>query len=458
MRIRARAPLRLRLTLAFALAMAAVLAGLGGFLQVRLGAELLRGIDLELRSRAGVITAGLAEPGPLPINAGRNVIDPDEAFGQVLDPTGRILDASEAVRAQPVLPAATLREVTAPTFLTRRVPGVDDPARLLAVPGSTRGRSVVVVVGANLGDRSEALDRLRLLLVIGIPAAVLLASVAGWLVAGAALRPVEQIRSEAAAISHSAPDRRLTVPDTGDELARLADTLNLLLSRQQDSLEREHRFVDEASHELRTPLAILKAELDLAVRRPRSQEELTATVRTAAEETDRLVALAEELLVLARSRPGHLPVRRESVSLRQFLEDSAAPFRSRAAAVSSRITVAGPDEPVRVDPVRLRQAVHNLLDNALRYGEGSPVVITGARRDGAVEIMVADGGPGFPAQMLQHAFEPFTRASPSDSDAPKRGAGLGLAIVRAVAEAHAGHAAATNPPTGGARVDIVIPA
>ena len=267
---------------------------------------------------------------------------------------------------------------------------------------------------------------------------------------------MDRLRREAAAISRSGPDRRLTVPATGDELARLADTLNLLLSGQQEALEREHRFVDEASHELRTPLAILKAELDLAVSRPRSHTELATTVRAATEETDRLVALAEELLVLARSRPGHLLLQRELVSLRRFLQDSAAPFRSPAAAASARISVDAPDEAVEVDQMRLRQAVHNLLDNALRYGEGTPVVVTGERREDGVAITVADGGPGFPAQVLQRAFEPFTRASPNGSDAPKHGAGLGLAIVRAVAEAHGGHAEASNPSTGGARVDIMI--
>ncbi|MGI8682202.1 MAG: sensor histidine kinase [Mycobacteriales bacterium] len=106
--------------------------------------------------------------------------------------------------------------------------------------------------------------------------------------------------------------------------------------------------------------------------------------------------------------------------------------------------------------MRLRQAVRNLLDNALRYGEGTPVVVTGERREDGVAITVADGGPGFPAQVLQRALEPFTRASPNGSDAPKHGAGLGLAIVRAVAEAHGGHAEASNPSTGGARVDIMI--
>jgi len=453
----ARLPVRLRLTLAFALGMATVLAALGGFLYTRLGAELLRGIDLELGTRAGGIVSALGERGPVPIDAGHRLIEQDDAFAQVLDPSGGIVDTTAAVRGAPMLPVGVLRSLSGPTFLSRKVAGVDDPARLLAVPAGERGRPVVVVVGATLGDRDEALDRLLLLLTIGGPVALVLSSVAGWAVAGAALRPVERIRVEAAAISESEPERRLWVPETGDELARLADTLNAMLGRLQEAVEREHRFVDQASHELRTPLAILKAELDLALARPRSQAELQATVRSASVETDQLVQLAEDLLVLARTNGGRLPLRRTLVSLRELLTDNAAPFQARARAVGSRIDIVAPDEQVELDPVRLRQAVHNLLDNAIRHGGGPrPFVVTGQRVGGTVQVTVEDGGRGFPAAVLGRAFEPFSR-SPVLDDGRIR-AGLGLAIVRAVAEAHGGQASAANSETGGARVVLVLDA
>jgi two-component system OmpR family sensor kinase len=449
----AAAPLRLRVTIAFTGSMAVVLAALAGFLHVRLAAELLRGTDLELRYRAGVIVAALARPGPVPVDAGRAVIDPDEAFAQVLDAGGRVRDASTSVRGAALLSTPQLRDLRFPTFLTRRVPGVDDPARLLAVPVAVRGRAAVVVVGANLGDRQEALDRLRLLLLLGMPAALALASVAGWLVAGAALRPVERLRNEAAAISLGAREQRLTVPPTGDELARLAGTLNELLGRQQQALAREQRFVDDASHELRTPLAVLQAELDLALARPRGRDELAAAVRVAAVQTHRLVRLAEVLLVLARSRPGGLPLQRSAVPLRRLLQESAAGYRARAEAAGSPITVRAPDQQVRADPVRLRQAVDNLLDNALRYGAGSPVVLTAEVGDGEVAITVADGGPGWPASVRERVFEPFVRGAQE----PVPGAGLGLAVVRAVAEAHGGRVRAGTGPAGGASVDLVLP-
>ena len=177
---------------------------------------------------------------------------------------------------------------------------------------------------------------------------------------------------------------------------------------------------------------------------------------SAAGESDRLVQLAEDLLVLARTRRGRLPLRRVSVSLRQLLVEAAAPLEARARAVGTRIKVVAPDEQVRLDPLRIRQAVHNLLDNAIRHGSGrEPIVVTARRDDSEVRIAVEDGGPGFPPPILDRAFEPFSRSSPSADGEPS---GLGLAIVGAVAEAHGGHATAANFKTGGARVTLVVKA
>jgi two-component system OmpR family sensor kinase len=440
----AKLPLRLRLTLAFALSIAIVLAGLAVFLYALLGTELQRGIDLELRSRAGVIVSALAERTPVPIDAGRSVVDPDEAFAQVLDQAGQILDASAAVRRGPLLPASTVRTIDRPTFLTSSVRGLDDPTRLLATPVTASGRPLIVVVGTNLGDKNDALHRLLLLLALGIPAAIVLASGIGWLVAGAALRPVEQMRRDAAAASLSKSGDTIAVPSTGDELARLATTLNDLLTRQREALDAEHRFIDEASHDLRTPLAVLKAELDLALLRPRTSTELEAALRVASRETDQLVRLAEDLLVLARTRRGPIPVHREQVRLDEFCADCAAPFEAR----DNEVAVRAGDDTVDVDPVLLRQAVRNLLDNAFRHGDGEAVVLTAERRaDGALAITVSDSGDGFPEQVRG-------RLTRSDNGS----AGLGLSIVASVAQAHSGYAEAADNPSGGARVTIVVPA
>jgi two-component system OmpR family sensor kinase len=447
-----RVPLRLRLTLAFAIAMAVVLTALGTFLYVRLGAELLRSIDMGLRPRAEVIAAGVGGDGA---GAGgfndqpNELIDADEAFAQVLDlaSPGFIVDSSQGMTGAPLVPVAELRAIDGPTFLTRHIPGLDDEARLLVVP--TDGR--FVVVGAILSDRQEALARLLVLFGIGGPIALVLTSAAGWVLAGAALRPVERMRREAAAISASEPERRLPVPAAGDELARLATTLNGMLERLQESFGRERRFVDDASHELRTPLGILKAELDLALSRSRSPQEMEATIRRASDETNRLARLAQDLLVLSRARGGQIPVHREDIDLREVLEEACRDHRERARAGGVELVVRAPEGRARLDRARLRQAVENLVDNSLRQvSSGGTIGVTAANDGAEVSVTVRDSGPGFPPEFLAHVFEPFARSEAHAIDTT--GAGLGLAIVRAVAEAHGGSATAENLPEGGALV------
>jgi len=312
----------------------------------------------------------------------------------------------------------------------------------------------VIVVGKSLEDRDEALAALLTQLLIALPLALLVSSVIGYLVAGAALRPVEAMRVEAEAISASEPDRRLPLPRARDEVFRLGETLNDMLGRLGAAIERERAFVADASHELRTPLALMKAELDLALRRPRAPHELESALRSAAEETDRLVQLAEDLLLVARADRGALAVRREGLDAQELLGEVAARFELRASGAGRAIEVVAPSGlELAGDRVRLGQALGNLVDNALRHGGGT-VRLTAASRDNWVELHVSDEGGGFPPAFLPHAFERFSR--PDDARAG-RGSGLGLAIVEAVAAAHGGSAGASNPDRGGADAWIALP-
>lgn len=442
--------LRTRLTIGFAAGMAVVLAALGLFLDWRVGHDLTAGIDMDLRSRGQVVVGAVRSHRSDLIGAEGRLIDPDEAFAQVLAPPGRILDSSSAVRAAPMLGPGELRAVRGPTFVTTRVHGVDDPARLLAIPVRSGGRDDVVVVGATLGDRNESISRLRLAMVIGGPVALALVSLAGWLLAGAALRPVEAMRREAAAISASEPDRRLPVEGAPEELARLGSTLNSMLDRLQGSMDRERVFLDRASHELRTPLTVLRMELDLALSRARSPEELRAALETASEETDRLVRLAEDLLVLSRAQEGRLPLQRRDTDLAELVRRAGTAHAARAssAGLDLRVTANGPVE-ARVDPDRIRQALDDLLDNAFRHGAPGGVVSVAAASNGTnVSVSVDDDGPGLPDDVVSANRTP-------DGGTPR--AGLGLAVVRAVAEAHGGALVLENRASGGARATITVP-
>jgi two-component system OmpR family sensor kinase len=451
-----RLPIRARLTLVSTVLMAVVLGALGAFLYLRFRADLMDAVDAGLRSRAETLVARAG--GPLGVlGEGGTLIEAEEAFAQVLDADGRVLESSPGVGPGPLLDATDLAGLRGPQIFQAVVPTREETvsARLLAVPASD-GR--VVVVGASLDDQQEALVRLAALLFLVGPVAVVLAAGAAWLVAGAALRPVERMRAGAAAISASQPGRRLPVPGTGDEVARLAETLNGMLGRLEEALERERRFVDDASHEIRTPLANLRTELDLALRRSRRPEELEQAVRSAAQETERLARLAEDLLVLARADRGRLPVRVEPVTVAEVVGSAAEAFAARAAEAGVAIEERVPEDlRANLDPLRMRQALGNLLDNALGHTPpGGTVRIGATLADGSISFEVSDSGQGFSPGFLPRAFDPFTRPDPSRSR-PHGGTGLGLAIVRAIAEAHGGVADARNRPEGGAAVTLRIP-
>jgi len=450
-----RVPIWLRLTLISSALMAVVLVALGAFLYLRLEADLLEAVDDGLRTRADILLVDLNNGAALGADW---PVEPDEAFAQVLAPDGGVLAATPGFEDEPLIQLDDLTLQTGFHYSEGQIPSGEGPVpvRLLATPTADGN---LLVVGTSLEDQRDALARLLTLLAVGGPVAIGLASLVGWLVAGAALRPVERLRVETEAVSGSEPDRRLVVPATGDELARLAVSLNRMLARLEEAMTRERRLVSDASHELRTPLANLKAELDLALRKARSAEELTAALRSAAEETDRLTRLSEDLLVLARSDQGRLSVRREDHDLSQLLHETVASFAGRADGLGVALAASVQDGVrANVDGTRIRQAVDNLIDNALRHTPSrGRVAIDLSRGEGMIRIEVADTGDGFAPQFLERAFEPFSRSDQARTR-PEGGAGLGLAIVKAVAEAHGGSVKATNRPEGGALVVLRIPA
>jgi signal transduction histidine kinase len=321
---------------------------------------------------------------------------------------------------------------------------------VLAVPDGER----VLVLARPLRQTEETLHRLFGGLLVAGPIGLLLATLGGYLLAAAALRPVESMRRRASAISATTPGARLPVPPSRDEIRDLAETLNEMLARLEAALEHERRFVADASHELRTPLALLKAELELALRRPRTAEQLRAAVESAAEETDRLVLLAEDLLLIARSDQEVLGLRIEPVDLGALARSTADRFVERASSVQRRVDVEIPSRTeVSADRLRLEQALRNLVDNALGYGEGT-ITITARPVGDAIEIHVVDEGQGFSQEVAARAFERFARG---DDARTRGGSGLGLAIVEAVAQAHGG-AAGIAPSGKGADVWISLPA
>jgi len=330
-------------------------------------------------------------------------------------------------------------------------------ARLAGHPGWVAVASVdLEAFDATIGDVTRGL-------VIGGAVLVVVAGLGSYGLARAALSPVERMRREVAALSEHATragDQTpgFQVPRTRDEIAALAATMNQLLGRLHRALARQRALVADASHELRTPFAVLTGELELASRPGRSREELASAVEQARDEAARLARITEQLLFLARADEDRISPHRQPTDMRKLLTRSADQAARRAAERELSCDVRVPAGLIAsLDPDRIREAVDDLVDNALRFAPPGTSIVLSARAAGRdLMVEVADDGPGFAAEFLPHAFERFRRPD-SGRARSDGGAGLGLAIVGAIAQAHGGRATAGNRPGGGAQVRLELP-
>ncbi|MEV6947235.1 HAMP domain-containing sensor histidine kinase [Streptomyces sp. NPDC051172] len=444
-----RLPVVTRLVLAVAVTMSLVLTGAAGLVYWRVETALDQQLNDDLttyqRSLDQAVRAGTKLPP-----------GPSGSLQQVLDGQGSVLRSSDALRHELLLTAAELDAVAHGATVRRDVgsllPITSDTLRLQARRVTAARQTRIVVAAVRRGHRDEALRELLAQLAIASGLTLIAASYVGYRTARAALRPVERYRTAAATLADGAQNTRLDVPaDHDDEITRLGHTLNHMLDRLDASAERQRRFVADASHELRTPLTLIRAELDVALHRPRSAGELTDTLRSVDTEVQRLIDLSNALLDLEElGSAGHttaLPVR-----LADLLDTAVAAHRRTAERAGRVLIVDAARVTVDVDARWLRPAVGNLVDNALRHGRGA-VHVTAAVEDGRLRLRVTDDGPGFAPDFLPRAFHRFARA---DASRASEGSGLGLAFVQAVATAHGGTAHAEN--TGqGATVTLVLP-
>ena len=443
--------------MALSAVLAVVLLGSGLVIYERTRSQLDAAVDQGLRSRTGDLTAlvrqadsGLAQAGRSPLS------ERGEGFAQILTPAGRVVDAPPALRRAAILTPSQIRSATRGPLVLRRVrsPFGQDWARVRATTVSAQGHRLIVAVGADLEQRDAALHDLRTLLLLVGGAALLLASLAGYVAVRGALRPVELMARRARGIQATSLAQRLPVPSSGDELTHLGETLNAMLDRLEAGFARERALVDDASHELRSPLTILQGELELALRDATTVEEFRNAVATASQEAQRVVGVAEDLLILARADQGQLSLDPTRFAARSLLEQVAGRFALQALERDAAIVVEGDAQVVlEADRAAVTRAVSNLVENALRYG-GRHIVLSAESRGGAALILVSDDGPGFPAGFLSHAFERFTRA---DDARARGGSGLGMSIVAAITHAHGGSVEAANRPEGGAVVTISLP-
>ena len=457
-----RLPIRWKLTLAFALALTVVLTAVAVYLHVQLSTDLDRDIERDLRTRAAQLSGLLMrEPISALPTAAAKPLESDETLAQILTPNGHVVAASSYPDVQLLTPAQLQAGASDELIVDR--PGdarLDESLRILAMPVNARNENYVVVVTDSLDERAQTLASTLGVEIVGLAAALLASCGVGYWVSGLALRPVEDLRQRAAAISGDdladAERAPLPVSPVTDEIGRLGLTLNDMLDRigraqaaQRDALEQQRRFLADASHQLRTPLAIIKAEVELAQSGTTKGDDLQAALTSIGEETDRLSKLTEQLLVLAAADEHRLSLKRESVKLGDLLEKVAERGRGRAQLQGRMITVDSDETAISVDRQRLEYALGNLMDNALTHGAGD-MELVGSRDGDVVELHVRDHGAGFSDSYLAHPFVRFAGTASTG-----RGTGLGLAIVQAITEAHGGVVSLANDQ--GASVTISLP-
>jgi two-component system OmpR family sensor kinase len=445
--------IRFRLTAWYALVLFTVFLLLGLLLNTLLERELRQDIDERLKSTATTINdqaelRGTFEGVQLFISVPESLTFPSLLI-QVVDSQDQVRLSSDNL-ADRRLPAPTFEsQETEPTYATEELEGV--PLRMIHFPVVlSNGTSIGAInVAEPLLQLNRTLEHLRNLLLIAGIGAVGLAALGGWFLAGRALRPVDRITETAEDIASGAGTEqslatRLDVPNTGDELARLATTFNLMLDRIQTAFNTQRRFIADASHELRTPLTAIRGNLDVLNRQANSRNsspdpdyvEALADLRR---ESSRMGRLLEDLLTLARA---DAMSSFDSLRLRPCLLDELAAEVLRTASTlarGQRLELESPSSlTVLADPDRLQQLLLILVDNALLHtpADGTVTVSISQSGDEAL-IAVSDTGPGIAPEHLPHLFDRFYRVD----DARARisgGTGLGLAIAKAIAQSHHG--------------------
>lgn len=406
-------------------------------------ASLTTTIDQALIQRADDLTAlvagGADLDGTFPGGTG-------EGFAQLVTIDGAVLASTPNLSGSGPLPVE-LTEVSADVVRTVSDLEADDSFRLLTRP---LGDRTFLHVGTEFELVADAAEALIALLTVVLPALVLASGGLIWWLVGRTLSPVEQIRSQVAEIESGGLDRRVPEPGTGDEIHRLAETMNDMLARLEASVERQKRFVADASHELRSPLTRIRSALEIGGPPTAEASDDQETVLGDVIEMQRLL---EDLLFLARSDEGRSEALIQALDLDDLVISEARRIRSESAIRVDLTRVSGAH--VRADPAQIRRAIRNLLENAQRHAS-ERISISLTEEAGEALLIVADDGPGIPEADFERVFERFTRLDDSRTSGTG-GTGLGLAIARHIVRSHGGDLALVSPSTAGATFELRLP-
>jgi heavy metal sensor kinase len=457
------ASLRWRLTLWYSAALGGLLVLLGIAALVLLDRTLQANVDASLVSVAQAVAASSQQPAPSDSDLDEAFLGPAlaERFFQLLDPLGRP-EPRLAPRSRTELPLSAEARRNAgegrDTFETLTVPGVTPgPVRLLTFPVVESGRVVhLVQVAVPLAGIYAARTRFLLILLAFAPLALAAVAAAGWVLTGRALAPVDAMVAAARRIGAEDLSRRLTTENRNDELGRLAAVLNDMLARLERSFAAVRNFSADAAHELRTPLTILKGEIEVALRTAPGPAEATQVLESCQEEVDRLNALVEDLLFLARADADAVERPLEPVDLAGVIDDVSPALRTLAERAGVSLAVNNRASAiVRGSAPMLFRLIFNLADNAIKYaGAGRRVEVALSVTDANAALEVRDDGPGISAEDQAHIFDRFYRPDPART---RGGTGLGLALARSIVLVHGGQITVESSPGMGTMFRVLLP-
>ncbi|MBA4383337.1 MAG: two-component sensor histidine kinase [Anaerolinea sp.] len=435
--------LRMRFTLWIAGLMLLVLVIFGTFVYISLRQGLANSIDDSLKlSTSQAIAAVNIENGQinfsdsLPENSTTELRERGLTI-RVLKPNGQLIESVGPYQNLGVDNTTIQIAAAGNSSFSTIYFNESNPIRIYTAPIFENGKLVgIIQVMQSLSNLHETLDRLLLELLISIPILLIVSALCGYLLAARALAPIDQIIKTAQRISTEDLSARLNLQGNDDEIGRLATTFDNMLSRLEKGFIRERQFTSDASHELRTPLAAMQAILNVTRERKRPPEEYEIALDDLSEETDRLRALTEDLLYIARgdSRPGNL---NEVINISNIVIDVSESLRPlvETKGLSIEYNVQG-DQFILGDSDALIRAFVNLLDNAIKYTEKGGITISTKRiEDKSIEILISDTGRGIAEKYLPHIFERFYRV---DESRTTKGFGLGLAIVYEIIKTNQG--------------------
>jgi len=455
--------IRAKLTLWYFSLAALVLVAFAVVIYLYFSRGLLNTIDASLRNHAERFAQAVGHPSALdePSQPGVLILAPQ--FVSVLNRDGKVTDQipDSDGHEVPVIKPALERAAAEwnPQFDEVSLSPTEH-VRIITWPARDEdGELFFVVVGQSLRDVQRAQKQLILLLAIANPLALLLASLGGLWLASRALSPVDRLTRAAERIGRGNLSERVEEHRSQDEIGRLAGTFNQMISRLEQAFERERRFTADASHELKTPLAILRGDIEVALRRERTPEEYQRVLQSSLEEIARLTKLTEDLLTLARSDAGESVLELEQVQLDQLASEARAYIAPLADSAGVALSYDAPPSPVVVegDQKRLNQLLVNLLDNAIKYTpSGGSARLALAVEDANAVIEVTDTGRGIPSAALPHIFERFYRQT-DPRDSRVTGFGLGLAISKWIVDAHGGSIEADSQEGRGSRFTVRLP-